>query len=45
MLEKTQERLNSKRYIYKTTELGKKFIGRYKQIAELFSKPPPRSIT
>ena len=45
MLEKIQERLNSKRYIYKTTELGKKFIGRYKQLAELFSKPPPRSIT
>ena len=45
MLEKIQERPNSKRHIYKTTELGKKFIGSYKQLAELFSKPPPQSIT
>jgi predicted transcriptional regulator len=41
MLEKMQERPNSKRHIYKTTDLGKKFIGSYKQLAELFSKPPP----
>jgi predicted transcriptional regulator len=45
MLEKIQERQDSKRHIYKTTELGKKFIGSYKQLVELFSKPPPRSIT
>jgi len=45
MLEKIQERPNSKRYIYNTSELGKKFIGSYKQLAELFSKPPPKSIT
>jgi predicted transcriptional regulator len=45
MLEKIQERPNSKRYIFKTAELGKKFIERYKQLAELFSKPPPPSLT
>jgi predicted transcriptional regulator len=45
MLEKTQERPNSKRSIYKTSELGKKFITRYKQLAELFTRPPPQSIT
>jgi predicted transcriptional regulator len=45
MLEKTQERPNSKRYIYRTRELGMKFISGYKQLAELFSKPPPQSIT
>ncbi|MGB7637732.1 MAG: winged helix-turn-helix domain-containing protein [Nitrososphaeraceae archaeon] len=45
MLGKIQEGPNSKRHIYKTTELGKKFIGSYKQLAELFSKSPPRSIT
>lgn len=45
MLEKMQERPNSKRYIYKTSDLGKKFIGSYKQLAELFNKPPPQSIT
>jgi len=44
MLEKIQERPNSKRYIYKTNELGKKFIGSYKQLAELFNRPPPRSM-
>ena len=44
MLEKIQEHPNSKRYIYKTRELGKKFISSYKQLAELFSKPPPQSI-
>jgi predicted transcriptional regulator len=44
MLEKIQERPNSKRYIYKTDELGKKFIERYKQLAELFNRPPPPSL-
>jgi predicted transcriptional regulator len=44
MLERVQERANSKRYIFKTSELGNKFVGRYKQMAELFSKPPPPSI-
>jgi predicted transcriptional regulator len=38
MLEKVQERANSKRHIFKTSELGNKFIGRYKQMAELFSE-------
>jgi predicted transcriptional regulator len=38
MLEKVPERANSKRHIFKTSELGNKFIGRYKQMAELFSK-------
>jgi predicted transcriptional regulator len=42
MLEKIQERPNSKRYIYKTTELGLRFIRSYKQLAGLFSKPPPK---
>jgi predicted transcriptional regulator len=36
MLEKIQERPNSKRSIYKTTDLGKNFIIRYKQLLELF---------
>lgn len=45
MLEEIQERPNSKRYIFKTAELGKKFIERYKQLAELFSKPSPPSLT
>ena len=45
MLEKIQERPNSKRYIYKTRELGTKFLSSYKQLAELFSKPPPQSIS
>jgi predicted transcriptional regulator len=44
MLEKIQERPISKRYIFKTTELGKKFISRYKQLAELFGKISPPSI-
>ena len=38
MLEKMQERPNSKRSIYRTTELGKSFIIKYKQILELFSQ-------
>lgn len=45
MLEVTRERPNSKRYIYKTTELGKKFIAHYKELEDLFSKPPPASLT
>jgi predicted transcriptional regulator len=45
MLEKIQERPNSKRYIYRTRELGIKFISSYNQLAELFSKPPPQSIS
>ncbi|MDQ5841959.1 MAG: hypothetical protein M3286_00565 [Thermoproteota archaeon] len=44
MLETIQERPNSKRYIYKTTELGKKFIAHYKQLAALFTKAPPPSL-
>lgn len=44
MLERVQERTNSKRYIFRTSELGNKFVGRYKQMAELFSNPPPPSI-
>jgi predicted transcriptional regulator len=44
MLERVQERANSKRYIFRTSELGNKFVGRYKQMAELFSQPPPPSI-
>ena len=42
MLEKIQERPDSKRYIYKTAELGLSFIRSYKQLAGLFSKPPPK---
>ena len=38
MLEKIQERPNSKRSIYRTSDLGKNFIIKYKQILELFSK-------
>jgi predicted transcriptional regulator len=44
MLEMAQERPNSKRYIYKTTDLGKKFIANYKQLASLFTKGPPPSL-
>ena len=44
MLEMIQERPNSKRYIYKTTDLGKKFIAHYKQLASLFTKAPPPSL-
>jgi predicted transcriptional regulator len=44
MLEMIQERPNSKRYIYRTTELGKKFIINYKQLAGLFTKGPPPSL-
>jgi predicted transcriptional regulator len=45
MLEMIQEHPNSKRYIYKTSSLGKKFICRYKQLAELFSRSTQPSIT
>ena len=45
MLEVTRERPNSKRYIYKTMDLGKKFIAHYKQLADLFIKAPPTSLT
>jgi hypothetical protein len=44
MLERVQERASSKRYFFRTSELGSKFVGRYKQMAELFNKPPPPSI-
>jgi predicted transcriptional regulator len=44
MLEKIQERLDSKRCIYRTSELGKDFIIKYKQLAELFNKTPPPSL-
>ena len=36
--------LNSKRYIFRTSELGNKFVGRYKQMAESIQQPPPPSI-
>ena len=42
MLEKIQERPISKRSIYKPVELGLRFIRSYKQLADLFSKPPPK---
>ncbi|MDQ3869856.1 MAG: hypothetical protein M3250_09930 [Thermoproteota archaeon] len=42
MLEKIQERPNSKRFIYRTSELGKNFIIRYKQLLELFTKVIPK---
>ena len=41
MLEKINERPNSKRSIYRTSELGKDFILRYKQLSALFTKTPP----
>jgi len=44
MLERQQENSNSKRYVYRTAELGKKFIGTYRLLAELFSKAPPNSL-
>ncbi len=44
MLDRVQEHSNSKRYIFKTSELGKRFIRRYKQMAELFNRPLPPSI-
>ena len=44
MLERIQERLDSKRSIYRTSELGKGFIIKYKELAELFSKTPPPSL-
>ena len=37
MLEIIQESAKSKRYTYKTTELGRKYIEAYNHIAELFS--------
>ena len=42
MLEKIQERPNSKRSIYRTTDLGKNFIIRYKQLSDLFSNATSR---
>ena len=45
MIQITRERPNSKRFIYKTTDLGKKFISHYKQLANLFTRSPPPSIT
>ncbi|HEX2068245.1 MAG TPA: winged helix-turn-helix domain-containing protein [Nitrososphaeraceae archaeon] len=44
MLEKIQERLDSKRSIYRTSDLGRDFIIKYKQLAELFNKTPPPSL-
>ncbi len=45
MLETIQERPSSKRHIYKTTDLGKKFIAHYKELASLFTKAPTPSLT
>ncbi|HYX55348.1 MAG TPA: winged helix-turn-helix domain-containing protein [Nitrososphaeraceae archaeon] len=42
MLEKIQERPNSKRSIYRTSDVGKNFIIRYKQLLELFGKVSSR---
>ena len=36
MLDKIQERPDSKRHIFRTNELGKEFIDRYKQLTHLF---------
>ena len=36
LLEKEQESLDSKRYIYKSTEVGRKYINAYNQLAEIF---------
>lgn len=36
MLDKIQEHPDSKRHIFKTSELGKEFIDRYKQLTHLF---------
>jgi predicted transcriptional regulator len=45
MLEIIQARPTSKRFMYKTTDLGKKFISHYKQLASLFSKATPHTLT
>jgi len=36
LLEKDQEFPDSKRYIYKTTERGRRYIDAYNQLAEIF---------
>lgn len=36
LLEKEFGSPNSKRYIYKTTEIGRKYINAYNQLAEIF---------
>ena len=36
LLEKQQESPDSKRYIYKSTEMGRKYISAYNQLAEIF---------
>jgi len=36
LLEKEQESPDSKRYIYKSTEIGRKYINAYNQLAEIF---------
>jgi len=40
MLEKTPEHPNSKRYIYKTSKLGKEAIDSYHKLVSLFKKDP-----
>jgi predicted transcriptional regulator len=44
MPEKIQERLDSKRSIYRTSDVGRNFIIKYKELAELFSKTSPPSL-
>lgn len=39
MLKMVHEHSNSKRYIFKTSGFGDKFIREYKHIAELFKTP------
>ncbi len=36
LLEKEQESSDSKRYVYKLTEIGKRYINAYNQLAEIF---------
>ena len=36
LVESKQDKPNSKRHVYKTTELGRKYINAYKQLSEIF---------
>jgi hypothetical protein len=44
MLERMDESPGSKRHIYKTSQLGQEFIGKYKEVARLFNKLPPTEL-
>ncbi|HEY9385788.1 MAG TPA: winged helix-turn-helix domain-containing protein [Nitrososphaeraceae archaeon] len=44
MLERMDESPSSKRHLYKTSQLGQKFIGKYKEVAGLFNKLPPTEL-